>query len=134
MSSLTFRAHASAFVTPGYPDAIDYRKPTGYGAHLDVETVEEAKAIAARFPKSRKVRGTSCGGLRDGKYTTWGYVALHTHLYPDGTTGEKNETGIKRWFAFKRDCERLGIAIEWDGACFRNAYPTQQQFEEAITK
>jgi len=50
MDNLTFRAHASAFVTSGYPDAIDYRKPTGYGAHLDVETIEEAKAIAARLP------------------------------------------------------------------------------------
>ena len=132
MQHLTFKAYATAFVTSGYPDAIDYRRPTGYGAHLDVETVEEAKAIAARFPKSRKVRGTSCGGLRDGKYTTWGYVVLKTQLSPDGTTGTANETGIKRWFAFKKDCERLGIGIEWDGTCFRNDYPTLKSFEQAL--
>jgi hypothetical protein len=133
MQNLTFKAHACASAGEAPDYRIDYRKPVRYGARLDVPTLEEAQAIAARFPKSRKVIGTTISGSRDGKHATWGYVGLRTNLHPDGTTGPANEIGIKRWFAFKRDCERLGIAIQWDSACFRNAYPSMESFEEAIT-
>lgn len=72
-------------------------------------TADDAKAFAALLPKSCKVRG---GGIscRSGMY---GYVSFHVGLLKTGTTGERNETGVKRYRTLRRALDELGVNVEW---------------------
>lgn len=64
----------------------------------NVDTPEQAAAIAATFPKWLKVIGTHCSGWRGESkdYTTWGIVSFQASLTTDGVNKGINETGLKR--------------------------------------
>lgn len=85
------------------------------GAHLHVNTLAEAQAIAASFPKSLRVKASTCSGMMDslpagvtapervstdwnGAY--WGYVSFSVDLSADDNNKGVNEAGRKRikWF------------------------------------
>ena len=81
----------------------------------DVATAEEAREIAASFPKYLKVYGGKISGSplkEDGttdymKSLEWGYVSMKAFLTSDGVNKGANETGMKRVkkFASMVKCE-----------------------------
>lgn len=96
-------------------------------------TREDAEALAAEFPKSLRVHGTTLSTydheLRDrtGEYRhfTTGYVALSVNLQSTEKTGEFNETGLKRWASFKKHLDRLGYELEYTTP-FTNSIPESE--------
>lgn len=113
-------------------------------ARVIVPTAEDAQAIAAQFPKSAKVRASSISGYFKGDTTegayssdpdaalaTHGYVHIEIVLQSNGVNGGVNETGIKRYRAFRKHCARLGFIVEYkaDGS---NSYPTEADFEASL--
>lgn len=101
-------------------------------ASARVETKEEAQAIAALFPKSARVMGTTLSGCLDGNLqSTVGYVHFWVELQSNGVTGARNETGLKRYRSFRRWAERLGFATEWT-AQYGNSIKTEAEFENYL--
>lgn len=101
-------------------------------------TREDAQAIAAMFPKSLRVKGTTLStfdhDLRDrtGEYRnfTVGFVAIDVKLTATEVTGSENETGIKRFRSFLKNCEKLGFEVEYKRT-FGNSL-TEQEAREVI--
>lgn len=78
-------------------------------ARLQTATAEEAREVAAMFPKSVKARGGHVTGIN----TDYGIVTVQANLVPNGATGEVNETAVKRWAAFKKHAARLGFELAY---------------------
>jgi hypothetical protein len=76
-----------------------------------VETNEDAKAVAASFPKSVKVRASKAYGLANGKWTTCGWVTFCVEYKATGVTGTENEGGLKRLAAFRKNAAKLGFQV-----------------------
>ena len=105
----------------------------GFGASMVVELGTQDQ-VAALFPKSYKVSGTTLGretlqsltevpaGLSIPEivkhpsygFETVGYVTIQANFRADGVNGGKNETGIKRARSFLAKAEALGFQVEWD--------------------
>lgn len=102
---------------------------------MHITSLEEAQEIAARFPKSLKVRGTThTAWVREGaemRRLDGGCVIARISLAPNKTTGERNETGIKRYRSIVRHLDRMGIELEW-GTMYTTSYATREQFEAAL--
>lgn len=103
-----------------------------------VPTLAAAQAIAALFPKSHKVRATTLtrpigDDLSANGTEVVGYVSFEVGLNPTGNNGGRNETGIKRYRAFRKAVDRLGFPVEFDGRerCV-NAYRTEAALDAAI--
>jgi hypothetical protein len=84
-----------------------------FNLRMVTETVEQAREIAASFPKSLKVRATTLstwtGSWDDGTYEpkTYGYVTSTIELLPTGANKGLNETGIKRYWSLKRFAAKM---------------------------
>lgn len=91
-------------------------KPSSFSAGFQAETQEQAKEIAAKFPKYVKV-----------KVSRYNYVSFHVLFASSGVTGEQNETGIKRLSKF------LEIAgeLNWEYKV-GNGYETFEEFKKNI--
>jgi hypothetical protein len=88
-------------------------------ARQDTDTATaaaDAQAIAALFTKATKAKGTYCSTYHryDGVYYNFaeGIIGFTAKLAADGVNGGVNETGLKRWAAFQRQCAALGIELE----------------------
>jgi hypothetical protein len=115
-------------------------------ATLEVDTPEEAREIAARFPKSTKVRGQTLhtyihdedgqpvpGANGDTYQTVYhGWVSFHAKIKADDVNGGRNETGIRRYRSFSKAAEKLGFIVEYDPKAFGNSLTTEQ-LEETIS-
>lgn len=84
-------------------------------AHADFETLDEANAFVARFPKSYRIHANQLYTFdrKDGNYTNYviATIELRVHLTPDKVTGEVNEAGLKRFRSFIAACKKQGIEI-----------------------
>lgn len=85
-------------------------------------TRETAEAVAALFPRSCKLRGTTLSGRRNaaGERFESGYLTFHAALHANGVHGARNETGITRYKRLLAHAAQLGYSIEW-GMPFRNS-------------
>jgi hypothetical protein len=81
-------------------------------ASATVETVGEAREIAAQFAKSAGVKGGPVYGHAEG---IRGYVAIRAKLSGDGSNKGANETGLRRYRSFARTAARLGYEIRYAG-------------------
>jgi hypothetical protein len=128
-------------------EAFEYYGKVQLEAKVRVATKEDAQVVAALFPKSVKVKGTTLTGhidenLQDipwhsahGKpYRTVGYVKFRATFERNGVTGEFNETGLKRYRSFRRNAEKLGFGTEWTAANCKNAFQTETEFENYLTQ
>lgn len=110
-----------------------------------------AAALAARFPKSLRMRATGGSGvisfsyrgrpaaggslppLRDflgGERRSWGYAEIRVHLKADGANHGVNEAGISRYRSFRRTCDKLGVTVQW-GRPFSNSI-TEAELEAIL--
>ena len=86
-------------------------------AELETETLEQAKEIAADFPKSYKVK---VGCLATGT-STRGYIEIIARLTSDDTNGGKNETGINR---FRKFLNKASHTFD-QSSCLNHATPEE---------
>lgn len=77
-------------------------------------TADEAKDIAAQFPKSIGLRVHRFIG-RPGAPESC-EVALHADLCPNNSDQGVNEDGVKRYRSFLKHAERLGHEVDYDPA------------------
>lgn len=109
------RAHANVTDPVIRWDATEH----AVNARLHLPTKADAERVAAMFPKSTKVRAvtlsTHTGSLTGDDYRSveLGTVYFHAGLAATGVTGERNETGLRRWRSFKRTAAKLGMALEY---------------------
>jgi hypothetical protein len=91
----------------------DMYKDANFPQWISISTLaadrDEAEAFVAKFPKSVKL-GVSVFG-NSGNHARMGFVQQSIKLSANGVHGEKNETGIKRYYTFKKACAKLGITI-----------------------
>lgn len=81
-------------------------------ASIATDTIEAAQALAAQFPKGAKVSANPHGcSQADGTVT--GLVNFRVTLQADGVNGGKNETGVKRYRAFRKGLAALNIPAEF---------------------
>jgi hypothetical protein len=73
-------------------------------------TYEDAQAIAALFPKSVKVVGTTVS-FSDGREPV-GCVLFSASITANKTTGEVNEASMRRYNTFLKAAAKLGFVIE----------------------
>jgi hypothetical protein len=105
--------------------------PQGVTFSLRVESVERAREIAAQFPKSYKVRGTSVTSYADGHPRVSGYVGWSRRLNPNDVNGGANETGIAAYHRMIAKLDQLGYDVEW-ATPYSNSYRTREAFEASI--
>jgi hypothetical protein len=114
-------------------------------ATLEVDTPEEAREIAASFPKSAKVHGQTLHTYvadenghaildSEGCHQTLyhGWVSFHAKIKADDVNGGRNETGIRRYRSFSKAAEKLGFAVEYDANAFGNSLSVEE-LEEATS-
>lgn len=117
--------------------------PWNVKATLYVETPEQARAIAARFPKAAKVRASTVSawvGYLDGvewepdlDNAVFGTVGIDAKIAADGVNGGRNETGIKRLATFRRAAERLGYDVVYrPPGTAAQGWLTEDEYEEAL--
>ena len=106
-----------------------YRCGTKYpSATGDDQAKADAAAIADRFPKSYRVKASTCSGPRDGDYAKGtvveGHAFIHIATSGNDNNGGINEAGLKRFRNFVRKCDEFGIEIIADSVSQRyfNAY------------
>lgn len=85
--------------------------PFSVTARLGVDTPEQAREIAASFPKGAKVRGGAVSIAGTGRVE--GYVSFTASIAADGVNGGRNEAGIKRYHTFRRTAEKLGYGLAY---------------------
>jgi hypothetical protein len=105
--------------------------PQSVAFTLRVETPEQAREVAAQFPKSYKVRGGAISGIDNGVSYTRGHVGWSRKLLADGVNGGVNEAGIAAYHRMVKMLDKLGYAVEW-AAPYANSYRTREQFETHI--
>lgn len=105
--------------TPANPQAFNL------AIEFPADAEAEAAEVAGLFPKSAKVRTTTCSGPipETGAWGVRPLVTARVSLVSDGTTGAVNETGIRRVRRILAEVERRGWTIEWTARCV-NSYPT----------
>lgn len=103
-------------------------KAAGCELSIEVETVEQARELAAQFPASTRVRAATLYTRDRGDR---GIVRVCIGLSSNRNRGEVNETGLRRYRAIVKRAEQLGIEVEWR-AQFVNSYPTREAFELAV--
>ena len=96
-------------------------------------TPDEAKAIAARFPKSIGMRAHRFIG-RPGAAET-GEAVFHADLCPDKPRQGVNEGGVKRYRSFREHAERLGHEVDYDPGYFQSSpdvVSSEEDFENQL--
>ena len=106
--------------------------PSSIRVTADTATAEQAEQLAAQFPKSAKVSAETVDELKDGEYVRTGHVAQRVNLNPDENKGTTNETGLKRYEAFRKAAEKLGHNVVYEPGSASNAYPTEHELNTAI--
>jgi len=76
--------------------------------YIDTATVEEAREVAALFPKSVNARAKGLWGSAEHK----GTVTMVAKLAADGANGGVNETGLRRARRFVKVCQDHGIQLD----------------------
>lgn len=107
----------------------DYWSASTCGAdvYLHVPTAEDALELAARFPKSLRVRATTLSYANaEGQWTRCGLVHLHVSTVANATTGEANEAGVKRLRSFFTHAARQGLRIPYLVDLYSNSLTTEQ--------
>ncbi|HUK67466.1 MAG TPA: hypothetical protein VLW50_01705 [Streptosporangiaceae bacterium] len=120
---------------------LDYVKAT---THRTV-TPEEARAIAAQFPKSVGLRAHRFIGRSRGPET--GEVMLHADLcpqtpnrpwfdlYPHRWNYGVNKGGVKRYRSFRMQADRLGHEVHYDAGQFQGSpdvVSSEEDFENRL--
>ena len=96
-------------------------------------TPDEAKAIAAQFPKSVGLRAHRFIGRRGAKET--GEVVLRAYLCPTMSNRGVNKSGVKRYRSFRDHAERLGHEVHYDPGQFQgspDAVRSEEDFENRL--
>lgn len=96
------------------------------------ETVEQAQAAAALFPKSCRVRVSTLSGCGADRSITLHTIGVDIWLNADGVNKGVNETGIKRYRSIMRAIGKAGLDIVWLGEMYGNSIATQDEFEQII--
>lgn len=130
-------------------------KLAGLAAAICTRTREEAASLAARFPRSLRVKATRLSGtdyydhevrddryscarlVRDGIYSyswTVGYVTFRVDFTADGVNGGVNETGLKRYRSFRRNARRLGIPVIFVNREYGNSVTSEDQLEALLAR
>lgn len=123
---MTQELRLEAYMTTEYSQGGPGR-PASYAFHLEAANVEEARELAARFPKS-------CG-MKAG--TLWtaegarGWVSCQATLQADGVNRGVNETGLRRYRAVLAAAERLGLTVAYVPQA-GHAYASRADFEAAV--
>jgi hypothetical protein len=94
---------------------------------------DQAKAIAAQFPKRLGVRAHRFIG-RNGASAT-GEVVFRSDLFPGNSKHGVNESGVKRYRSFLEHAGRLGYEVHYDSGNFRgsaNVLPSEEEFERRL--
>ncbi len=86
--------------------------------HLEVrsplmDTEEEAKAFASKFPKAAALRVYQQGRMTgEARVVRYG-VGAHYNFAPNKATGEVNEAALKKYDALVKATQKHGIEPEW---------------------
>jgi hypothetical protein len=130
MTATGFEIHASK----GYGDSVRFEASLALAR--DASTKADAEAIAALFPKSLRVKGTTLWGHEHndtGEFVSWscGYVKFLADFRANGVQGAANETGAKRVASFLRKAAQLGYSTTWTQP-YSNAL-TRDEFDSFLT-
>lgn len=109
----------------------DQTMPQAVQFTAKVDTVEQAREIAAQFPKSYKVRGSSLASYATGETVETGIVTWNRRLNPNDSNGGTNEAGIAAYHRMVAKLDQLGYDVEW-ATPYANSYPTRESFERNI--
>jgi hypothetical protein len=117
-------------VAGGFKDLPANHRLTRIDVRCELPTEADAKALAARFPKSLRIKAGPLGGVE--KRT--GYFHLEVHLSPDGVSGAKNEAGLKRFRRLIEVADKTpDLYTEFNGKPGHwNAYRTAEEFRAAL--
>jgi hypothetical protein len=100
----------------------------GLEVGTQVPTYEDAQEIAAKFPKSIKIKATTISGT-DGVF---GWVSMRLYFDVNGVTGERNESAIKRARNFLKTCDKLGLIVRFDQIHYLNQITNREEFEAKL--
>lgn len=96
-------------------DAVGDPKPSLVQASRTFETLAEAQAFVAQFPKYVGMRAATLWmyDVKDGEYRTHqlGYARCDVNLMPNKVTGAANETGLRRLVGMFKTCAKLGMTV-----------------------
>ena len=122
-----FRVYAAADAECG---GLEYVKATTTDKMI---SPDEAKAIAAQFPRSI--------GLHAHRFiarpgaTATGEVVFHADLCPNNSHQGVNEDGVKRYRSFRKHAERLGHKVDYDPGYLQSspdAVSSEEDFENRL--
>ena len=96
-------------------------------------TPDEAKAIAAQFPRSIGLRAHRFIGRRGAQAT--GEVVFHADLCPNTPRRGVNEGGVTLYRSFRKHAERLGHEVDYDPGHFQSppdVISSEEDFENRL--
>ena len=96
-------------------------------------TPDQAKAIAAQYPKSVGLRVNSFIG-RGGANAT-GEIVFRADLHLNKSKHGVNNGGMKRYRSFRRHAEHLSHEVHYDPGDFQgsfNVVPSEEEFEQRL--
>ena len=96
-------------------------------------TPDEAKAIAAQFPRGIGLRAHRFIGRREARAT--GEAVFHADLCPDKPRQGVNEGGVKRYRSFREHAEHLGHEVGYDPGYFQSSpdvVSSEEDFENRL--
>lgn len=101
--------------------------------HWEYGTPEEVRdAWVAQFPKNLKITGSTCSGIKHGdEWVTILTASFRQALVPNNTTGERNETGLKRSVKVLDALKAAGVEYAWVTR-YTNSYETEADFRAAV--
>jgi hypothetical protein len=120
--------------------------PLQVRASAELDTVEQARQIAAAFPKSAGLKPTTLSTYVKDEYgepvpdpiagrryqhITKGYIGFYVKLDADNANKGRNEAGIKRLRSLLRNIERLGHTYRYDADAYTNGM-TADEFGELV--
>lgn len=96
---------------------------------MSLPSEEQAREVAALFPKSYRVRGGRVSNpLREGDRGDYGYVDVHAVVKADGANGGRNESGIARIVKAVAKFEAAGFPVVYR-AGYTNSLPMAEALE-----
>lgn len=128
------RARIGAYFDSGGGQNPDPTKPSHASlAITGFETPDDAREFASRFPKSLKLRGTSLSTTDDaGNRVERGYIGSSVTLQSNGVNKGANETGIKRYHAWRKHLEAQGVPMDWHTGGAMNGYDSHEHLMQHL--
>lgn len=130
MNSNTSTDTAATITVAGYHEYWAAQRGEIVAQHVTIEArdltdLAEAEALVSYFPKSAKLRPSTCTVITEAGQPNLELGSAHVSikLLADGANGGRNETGIKRLHAILKAADRAGIAVEYR-ATAGNAVPS----------